>query len=379
MVFVSCDVAHSYSTGTPLDILDILEGPLACGCGPLSLRQMNRHQSQHTWPPILRVAAALELPVEGRRCRCFNGPGHVGGDDRTPSLQFYEDDGRFFCFGCGIGGDAVELVRKLRGWSFPQAVEFLAGLPNAQERATAHEAPQDNNLVELHPERALQGFSALYEASVVVSSTTAGGSYLAGRGIDPLLAAEHGVRELSPTWDGAPLAECCTAEDLDAAGLISRSGGFMFARHSLLFFYLEDGNPVFVQGRAINAAITPKELRPRRLACPVPYNVDVLAHTPDEVWIAEGCIDTLSLLQMGYAAIGVPGAHSFRDEWLSRFDGVGQIIICFDDDGPGQQAAGELSTRFRLRGVQAKVRRPSLGCDVNEVLVNSMEDLSNGA
>ena len=339
---------------------------------------MNRNHRQRSWPPILEVAAALELPVEGRRCRCFNGSGHVGGDDRTPSLQFYEDDGRFFCFGCHIGGDAVDLVRKLRGWSFPQAVEFLAGLPNAQERATAHEASQDNNLVELRPERALQGFSALYEASVMVSSATAGGSYLAGRGIDPVLAAGHGVRELASTWGGDSLGECSSTEDFDAAGLISRSGGFMFARHPLLFFYLDGDRPVFVQGRCLASNTTPKELRPRRLPCPVPYNVNVLEHSPDEVWIAEGCIDTLSLLRMGYPAVGVPGAQAFRDEWFAQFEGVRQTIICFDNDVPGQQAAGELSTRFRLRGIRAKVRRPSQESDVNEMLVSNMEDQRNG-
>jgi len=377
-VFVSGDAAHSYSTEISLDILDILGGPTACGGVPLGFKQMNKHQTEPTWPPIMVVAAALGLPLEGRDCRCFNGSGHVGGDDRTPSLKFYEDGGRFFCFGCGISGDAVDLVRKLRGWSFPEAVEFLAGLSNAQERATARIERQDDNLVALQSERALRAFSALYEASEVVSPATTGGGYLARRGIDPDLAARHGVRELLPVWGHDPILDCCSRDELDAAGLVLSSGRFLFARHHLLFFYLEGGKPVFIQARSTKANTDPKELNPKRFRCPVPYNVDVLERSPDEVWIAEGCIDTLSLVQMGYAAVGVPGVHGFRDEWLSRFDGVGQTIICFDNDGPGQQAAAELSTRFRLRGLRVKVRRPSHGSDVNEMLVSSMEDRSNG-
>ena len=334
-------------------------------------------KSRRVWPPILTVAAALELPINGRRCQCFNGSGHVGGSDQEPSLVFYEDSGRFCCFGCGIMGDAVALVRKLKGWAFPQTVEFLTSLSGAHYHASAGDKRRGDNLVASHPERALRAFSALYTASVVVSSTTEGGSYLARRGIDPSLAVNHGVRELSSSWGGASLADYCPSEDLDAAGLISRSGGFMFARHRLLFFYLDGGRPVFVQGRCLTPNGTPKELRPQKVSCPVPYNIDVLEHSPDEVWITEGCIDTLSLLQMGHMAVGIPGVTAWRDKWFPQFDQIPRVIICFDNDDPGQQAAKQLRSQFRLRGKRALIHRPVGVNDVNDHLVRIMERDSN--
>nr|WP_320193584.1 CHC2 zinc finger domain-containing protein [uncultured Desulfobacter sp.] len=45
-------------------------------------------------------------------------------DDKTPSFFVYPNNS-FYCFGCGIGGDAATFIMKMYGCSFPEALEKL--------------------------------------------------------------------------------------------------------------------------------------------------------------------------------------------------------------------------------------------------------------
>src|SRR6516165_9097232 len=77
---------------------------------------------------LVAVATALLGPPPGRRGersrrRWWHCPFH---NDRNPS--FCIDPGKpwWKCFGCGEHGNAAGLVMKLKGWSFPEAVRYLA-------------------------------------------------------------------------------------------------------------------------------------------------------------------------------------------------------------------------------------------------------------
>ena len=95
-----------------------------------------------------------------------------------------------------------------------------------------------------------------------------------------------------------------------------------------------------------------------RLRSPAPFNADLLAQGPDKVYICEGCVDTLSALQLGYPAVGIPVIVGFRTEWFDRFLGVKHVFILFDNDEAGRRHAAELRSQFRQRGVKADVYHP---------------------
>ena len=46
--------------------------------------------------------------------------------EKTPSFTVYPADNSFYCFGCGIGGNAITFVRQMEKLDYPDAVEFLA-------------------------------------------------------------------------------------------------------------------------------------------------------------------------------------------------------------------------------------------------------------
>ena len=46
--------------------------------------------------------------------------------EKTPSFVVYPSDNSFYCFGCGIGGNAITFIRQIEHLDYPDAVEFLA-------------------------------------------------------------------------------------------------------------------------------------------------------------------------------------------------------------------------------------------------------------
>ena len=46
-------------------------------------------------------------------------------NEKSPSFIVYPSTESFFCFGCGIGGDAVAFVKQMEHLDYPEAIEFL--------------------------------------------------------------------------------------------------------------------------------------------------------------------------------------------------------------------------------------------------------------
>lgn len=57
-----------------------------------------------------------------RRTIYTNCPFH---DDKHPSFHMFPETQFFYCFGCGVKGDVVDLVKLSLNLSFKQAIEFL--------------------------------------------------------------------------------------------------------------------------------------------------------------------------------------------------------------------------------------------------------------
>jgi hypothetical protein len=68
---------------------------------------------------IRNEGISIKESFKGGRFRC---PFH---DDRNPSGFAYRDTNRFFCFGCGEKGDAIDLIMKLKGMGFRDAKTYL--------------------------------------------------------------------------------------------------------------------------------------------------------------------------------------------------------------------------------------------------------------
>ncbi|MEI7684644.1 MAG: toprim domain-containing protein [Planctomycetota bacterium] len=324
--------------------------------------------------PILAVAATLGFKVTGRKARCFNGAAHQGGIDENPSLVFQTDVNRFKCYSCGAKGDAIDLVRGALGVSFPEAVQRLEGMAGRSPRfgpttsaVAALAAPTSRPPTSC----ALDVYRRLHELSFRPTKDSPAGAYLMYRGIDPELAAQHHVAEVcAPSSVGEQLMREFGGPALQAAGLISQQNSYLFAGRQLLFFHFDGGRPRFVTARDITGQSSCKEMSLAGVRAPVPYLVEMLHTRPDRVLVCEGCIDTLSAVQLGYAAVGVAGVAGFRDDWFPMFRGIGQVTVLFDNDDAGRRQGAELRAKFRMQGIQADAKFPAHGKDINDLLLS---------
>lgn len=133
--------------------------------------------------------------------------------------------------------------------------------------------------------------------------------------------------------------------------------------------------PHYANGRAVNIkyrTIPPAEKGFRRYpgGQTVLYNQDALEKNPDEIYLTEGEIDCLTLIEkVGENVVGVTaGAGSFNAEWIDLLESVGKIILLYDSDEPGQRGAREAAYRLGFDRC-FNVVLPD-GQDVNEYFSN---------
>ena len=329
---------------------------------------------------ILDVAAALGLEIEGRNCRCFNGAGHQSGRDEHPSLVLFTDTNKFKCFVCGKHGDAIDLVRGHRSCTFPEALQFISSMGPTSLAGSSTTASGTSSIGVQFPDKwACDVYLALYRLSQQINQGMPESVYLHSRGLTNKLAAAHGVRRLAdPAAAWNELNRQFDEEILTGAGIVSSRGNFMFHRHTLLFFYLDGARPVYVQARDVTGEAEHKELSLHGLRSPIPFNRNELKPGVTEVCVCEGCIDTLSALKLGYAAVGVPGVNGFQPGWFDFFRAAERVRILFDNDPPGQLASERLRNQFLLRGYKADSWHPAVGKDVNDLLKSLVQNQSGG-
>jgi DNA primase len=140
--------------------------------------------------------------------------------EKTPSFSVEPVQGVYYCFGCGQGGDAIDLHMRLSGDDFPAALETLA-LRYGIEVPTrsARRGGRDDADIEGALDAAQKFFRAAY------SKAPGPQRYLAERGFEPELIERFGLGYAPPGWDNLlqSLGGKVVLRDLVAAGLVGRS------------------------------------------------------------------------------------------------------------------------------------------------------------
>src|SRR5207253_9871677 len=83
--------------------------------------------------------------------------------EKTPSFTVDRSKGLFYCFGCGTGGDVFKFLTLSERFTFPEAVEYVAGRAGIElprRKRTSREADKDD-LLEVIDEASLAFHQAL--------------------------------------------------------------------------------------------------------------------------------------------------------------------------------------------------------------------------
>ncbi len=279
-------------------------------------------------------------------------------EENEGSFTVYADSQRWFCFGCGLGGDVLDFIQRLNGVDLPEAIRRLQG--SSWEPVERPHAQVDHQSVEPLFARDLRLLTAAthFHATQLRSSPEAL-DYLASRGIDLDAAQRLGLGFAT----GTGLREHLRSLGFDdgrlrASGLFSERGerfdGMIVVPEVVAACPVprHGGRVHWLAGRAIapeaklrfQALPGPKPvLGLGRLPCPTPWIV-----------ITEGLFDWLTLASWGIPAVAAPGAQGL-EKVAAALRGQPRIFLAFDSDDAGKTAAvrlRELLGEHRSRTVE---------------------------
>ena len=299
--------------------------------------------------------------------------------EKTPSFSVSPDKQIFKCFGCGKGGGAINFIMELDSLPFRDAVGVLAKRVNLEVPDTggfsAGMKERREKLLTINKAAARVFHKWLY-----APEGAAGLAYLQRRGLSRGTLTRFGLGFAPDRWDGllTALAEqgWDKADLLDAGLAVSNKDGRIYDRfRNRVMFPIIDirGDVIGFGGRVMDDS-TPKYLNsPDTPVYNKSRNVFALniakKSRAGRVILTEGYMDTISLHQAGFdCAVASLGTSLTADhaKLLSRF--TKEVILCYDGDTAGGQAANRAIPMLEKTGLKVRVLRITGAKDPDEFI-----------
>lgn len=304
--------------------------------------------------------------------------------EKTASFHVLSDRQLYHCFGCGKGGGVISFVMEVENLPYVDAVRLLAkraGMEFPEQDMDESSRRQRARLLHLNKEAARFFYSQLQ------SPIGRGGlEYLRGRGLSKGTMTRFGLGFAPDSWDSLIRAmgqKGFSKSDLLDAGLAvsNQKGGIYDRFRNRVMFPIIDlrGDVIGFGGRVLGDG-TPKYLNsPDSPVFNKSRNLFALnlAKTTKQgrIVLTEGYMDTISLYQAGFdCAVASLGTALTADhaKLLSRF--TKEVVICYDADTAGIQAANRAIPMLEKTGLKVRVLRVNGAKDPDEYIRNYGRD-----
>ncbi|MBR4889149.1 MAG: DNA primase, partial [Clostridia bacterium] len=281
------------------------------------------------------------------------GRNHVGlcpfHNEKSPSFNIYPENGSFYCFGCGVGGDVITFIRRIENLDYMEAVRFLAqraGLTVPENSVDDSMAQLRRRVLEVNRETA-----RFFHTTLMSPEGKPGLDYFTRRGLSPATIRHFGLGY-------APESRFALVNHLRSKGFtkdemvqanvafLSRNGNPVDRFTARAMFPIIDlrGNVVAFGGRIltnekpkyINTSDTPVYHKSSGL-----FAMNFAKNeNSDTLILAEGYMDVIALHQAGFrTAIASLGTALTGEQAriIARY--AKEAVICYDSDEAGQKAA----------------------------------------
>ena len=313
---------------------------------------------------IDEVRARITLStIIGKRVKLIKkGRRHSGlcpfHNEKTPSFSVNDDDGYYYCFGCGAGGDAISYLRESEGLDFSEAVKRLAEMAGV---AIPDQRPVDPEKVKKRQTvmDALAAAADFYKAQLKTAAANHARSYLDRRGLSEVTKADFQIGYAPASGLRAHLLQRGFSEQiLLDAGLCGRS-----TRDNSLYDYFRDriifpicnrqGAVIAFGARAMGDAM-PKYLNspegPTFSKKAVLYGwVQARERLRRDLplMVVEGYMDAIAVSAANVAGALAPLGTAMTEQQIALIWKLhDEPIFCFDGDKAGQKAALRALTRI---------------------------------
>src|SRR4051794_40664831 len=277
--------------------------------------------------------------------------------EKTPSFNVNPHLQIFKCFGCQKGGDVFSFIMEYESVDFPEALKRLADrakIPLEYERGAGGEQTRHlkDTLLQIHEQITQRWQSALAnEASGQIAR-----DYLAKRGVSEEAVKLFRLGYAPDLWDDTVNWARSKAYEpglVEKAGLIlkreSAEGHYDRFRGRLMFPICdEQGRVIGFSGRVltgdektakyVNSPETPIFLKSK-----VIFGLDKSKRAlldADSAIVCEGQLDLIACFMAGVQNVVAPQGTAFTADHariLKRY--VAEVVLCFDSDTAGQNAA----------------------------------------
>jgi len=293
--------------------------------------------------------------------------------EKSPSFNVNPQRQIYHCFGCHKGGDVFSFVREFESLDFPEAVRRLAErarIPLEYEQTPGER--QSRNLKEqlypIHEQIAQRWQNALAnEASGQIAR-----DYLARRGVAPEAVQLFRLGAAPEAWDDTVNWGKSKGHDpalLETAGLILRKEGtdhYYDRFRGRLIFPISDeqGRVIGFSGRVlagdektakyVNSPETPIFTKSK-----VFFGLDKSKRAVLDAGFAivcEGQLDLIACFMAGVQNVVAPQGTAFTADHariLKRY--VEEVVLCFDSDEAGQNAAVRSLDHLIASGLAVRV------------------------
>src|SRR6266704_869684 len=293
--------------------------------------------------------------------------------EKSPSFNVNPHRQIFHCFGCHKGGDVFTFVMEYDSVDFVEALRRLADrakIPLEHEKGSGGEQTRHlkERLLQMHDQIAQRWQSALAnEASGQIAR-----DYLAKRGVSPDAVKLFRLGYAPDLWDDTVNWAKSKGHELglvEKTGLIlKKEGGENYYdrfRGRLMFPICdEQGRVIAFSGRVLSgdektAKYVNSPETPIFIKSKIFFGLDKAKRAildAGHAIICEGQLDLIACFMAGVQNIVAPQGTAFTDQHsriLKRY--VNEVVLCFDSDEAGQNAAVRSLDHLLASGLAIRV------------------------
>lgn len=273
-------------------------------------------------------------------------------NEKTPSFSVSPDKQFFYCFGCGVSGNALTFIMEYEGQEFVPSVEDLAHSMGMEVPRESSNSPQINHQQHLYP--IMDTVSNYYQQQLKTATDAKKAiEYLKQRGLSGEIAKQYGIGYAPNEWQNLlnlPLESKDKEKDLVETGMmIKNEKGHTYDRfRDRIMFPIRNrrGQTIGFGGRIIDQG------EPKYLNSPETklfhkgqelyglYEMRKELRNIKQIIVVEGYMDVVALAQYGiFNATATLGTATSSEHLQTLFRICSRVVFCFDGDKAGKAAA----------------------------------------
>ncbi len=305
--------------------------------------------------------------------------------EKTPSFNIYTENGSFYCFGCGVGGDVITFVMKMENLDYVDAVKLLAqraGMDMPEDSYDDSMSRLRTRVYEANREAARYYYKTLYSPD-----GKSGLDYFHGRMLTDRTIRHFGLGFADDDWSSLCdylIGKGFTKNELTAANLAvkQRSGNGVYDRfRNRVMFPIIDlrGNVVAFGGRImtdekpkyLNTSDTPVFKKSENL-----FSLNNAKNSGSRTLIlCEGYMDVIAVNQAGFQnAVATLGTALTKEQAMLMKRYADEVVICYDSDEAGQKATARAIPILRSAGLLIRILTVPSGKDPDEFIKSKGAD-----